>query len=69
VSSGHDHNNDYYGDYEGITLSYGRKTGVGCYGPKNMLRGARIFELSYEPFTIDTWVRQEDGSVHRETTP
>jgi hypothetical protein len=68
VTTGHDHNNDYYGDYEGVMIGYGRKTGYGCYGPKNMLRGARVFDLTYEPFTIDTWVRQEDGTQHIETT-
>lgn len=30
---GHDHDNDYEGFYDGIFLSYGRKTGVGGYGP------------------------------------
>jgi len=30
---GHDHNNDFHGDYNGIELYYGRKTGYGGYGP------------------------------------
>jgi 3',5'-cyclic AMP phosphodiesterase CpdA len=30
---GHDHKNDFYGDFYGITLGYGRKTGYGGYGP------------------------------------
>ena len=30
---GHDHDNDYEGIYQGIFLSYGRKTGEGSYGP------------------------------------
>ena len=33
VACGHDHNNDYFGEYEGVMLSYGRKSGIGCYGP------------------------------------
>lgn len=33
VYCGHDHSNDYIGDYHGITLGFGRKTGYGCYGP------------------------------------
>ena len=33
VTCGHDHNNDYQGSYQGINLSYGRKTGYGSYGP------------------------------------
>jgi hypothetical protein len=33
VVCGHEHVNDYYGNYYGINLAYGRKTGFGCYGP------------------------------------
>ena len=36
IYCGHDHNNDYKGFYEGVELVYGRKTGYGCYGPKDM---------------------------------
>ena len=61
VSVGHDHNNDYYGEYDGIHLAYGRKTGYGSYGPKNLKRGGRIFEITQDPYKIDTWVRQDDG--------
>lgn len=53
MSVGHDHNNDYHGEYEGITLSYGRKTGYSCYGPSNLLHGARVFELTLEPYSIN----------------
>ena len=45
ITCGHDHNNDFVGDYEGVKLLYGRKTGYGSYGPKFMMRGARVFEL------------------------
>jgi len=59
VAVGHDHNSDYYGNYNGIMLSYGRKSGYGSYGPKFLLRGARVFEISQDDFTItiDTWIR------------
>jgi hypothetical protein len=58
VSCGHDHNNDYYGNYNGINLAYGRKTGYGGYGPEPLLRGARVFEVRVDPeYSIDTWVR------------
>lgn len=30
---GHDHCNDFVVEFEGITMAYGRKTGVGGYGP------------------------------------
>lgn len=69
VSVGHDHNNDYYGSYEGINLAYGRKGGYGCYGPIfPMSRGARVFEVTEEPFSIKTWVREESGDVKVEKT-
>lgn len=43
---GHDHNNDMSGDYMGIGLFYGRKTGHGGYGPpKDMQRGARVLDF------------------------
>lgn len=63
---GHDHQNDYWGDYNGIKLYFGRKTGYGGYGPTHYFqRGARILEFSVENDTVkmDTWIRQEDGSV------
>eukprot|EP00823_Brevimastigomonas_motovehiculus_P002434 TRINITY_DN148_c1_g1_i1.p1 TRINITY_DN148_c1_g1~~TRINITY_DN148_c1_g1_i1.p1 ORF type:complete len:365 (-),score=102.22 TRINITY_DN148_c1_g1_i1:219-1313(-) len=62
VSVGHDHDDDFVGDYHGIQLAYGRKVGWGCYGPVN-LHGARVIQLKENPFTISTWIRQEDGSV------
>lgn len=33
VAVGHDHSSDFYGNYKGINLAYGRKTGYGSYGP------------------------------------
>ena len=33
VTCGHDHNNDFWGDYEGVRFHFGRKTGHGGYGP------------------------------------
>ena len=56
VLCGHDHDNDYYGDYNGINLGFGRKTGHGGYGPDVFQRGARIFEVQTNG-TINTWVR------------
>lgn len=47
--AGHDHNNDFSGNYYGIDLVYGRKTGYGCYGPPpGMQRGARVIILKEE---------------------
>jgi hypothetical protein len=63
VSCGHDHNNDYWGKYQGINLAYGRKTGFGGYGPEGMRQGARVFEVTLEPYGIETWVREDGGSI------
>jgi len=64
VFCGHDHDNDFFGDYYNITLAYGRKTGYGGYGPPpGWLRGARIIHMKQDPFKITTWIRQEDGTA------
>jgi hypothetical protein len=69
VSAGHDHDNDYYGVHDGINLAYGRKTGYGCYGPSGMLHGGRVFKVSTVPeYKTETYVRQEDGTVHTEAS-
>ena len=48
VACGHDHYMDTYGDYEGIFLSFGRKTGYGSYsGDRKVLpRGLEHFAFS-----------------------
>ena len=61
IYSGHDHSSDFYGYHQGVLLSYGRKTGYPLYGP-HALHGARVLELN-ENGTIETWIRQADGSV------
>jgi len=63
VSCGHDHANDFAGDYNGILLAYGRKTGFGSYGPRSQLLGARVFEFDSASRSVHTWIRQADGSV------
>lgn len=49
VFVGHDHVNDYVGNYFGIELGYSANTGFATYGlggkENNRLRGARIFNL------------------------
>jgi len=69
VTCGHDHSNDFEGEYDGIKLSYGRKSGYGSYGPKYLQRGARVFELNESPFLIDSWIREEDLNVVRYSEP
>ena len=67
VSAGGDHSTDFWGTYNGINLSYGRKTGFGSYGPKFAKRGARVFEIDVDQnrgdMHIESWIRQQDGSI------
>ncbi|MFB4352062.1 metallophosphoesterase family protein [Microbacterium sp. LS_15] len=50
VFVGHDHINDYAGDYYGVQLGYAPGTGFGAYGldgaERNRMRGGRVFELT-----------------------
>lgn len=67
VSAGGDHSTDFSGEYAGITLSYGRKTGVASYGPKFTEPGVRMFDLHYDEGTgkvdFSSYIRQRDGTV------
>lgn len=51
ISAGGDHSSDFYGDFAGVTLGYGRKTGFSSFGPKFVQRGARIFDVSVDQDT------------------
>ena len=62
VTVGHDHNNDYIGDYYGITLAYGRKTGYGGYFNDCGSRGGRVLEFNATNNVISTWIREELGA-------
>ena len=44
VFSGHDHENDYHGQWEGIELVYGRVGGWAAYG--DLPRGGRLIEIN-----------------------
>jgi predicted phosphodiesterase len=66
VHAGHDHKNDFIGEYQGITLGYGRKSGFGGYDvPSGWKRGARVIQLTETSLGIkfNSWIRQEDGSI------
>jgi hypothetical protein len=61
VFVGHDHINNYVGDYFGIKLGYSANTGFGTYGlggdDNNRLRGARVFIINEDnPETFDTYM-------------
>lgn len=45
VFCGHDHVNNYHGDWHGTDLVYGRVSGWGGYGPGTWQRGGRLIEL------------------------
>ena len=56
VFCGHDHNNDYIGEFQGIALGYGR---FGLSTPcwyKNMTAGARVIVLKQAKRSFDTWI-------------
>jgi len=56
VFCGHDHDNDFVADYQGIKLGFGRISGFNCYG--ELTRGARVFTLyddkAFETSIIET---------------
>jgi len=59
VFVGHNHGNDYCGMFDGIQLCFGRHSGYGGYG--DWERGARVIELTENPWSLRTWIRFEDG--------
>ncbi len=62
VFVGHDHINDYEGNWHGIRLCYGRAGGYGSYGHDDMPRGARLIRLQKDQPGFTTWLRLADGS-------
>jgi hypothetical protein len=66
---GHDHINDYAGNYYGITLGYSANTGFGTYGLEgpdpDRLRGARVFVIDEsDPWHFETrMVRARDSGI------
>ena len=53
---GHDHVNDYEGEFAGVRLCYGRKTGFRSYGKEGFAKGARVIELTEGQDGFDTWL-------------
>ncbi|MBA0857842.1 hypothetical protein Goshw_018051 [Gossypium schwendimanii] len=64
VFVGHNHGLDWCCPYGQLWLCFARHTGYGGYG--NWARGSRILEINERPFSISSWIRMEDGSVHSE---
>ena len=48
VFCGHDHVNNYHGNWQGIELAYGRVSGWGGYGPPDWKRGGRLISLDLQ---------------------
>lgn len=63
VFVGHDHTNDYIGEFGGIHLAYGRGSGYNTYGKEGFERGARIIRLYEGKQRFDTWLRLADGTA------
>lgn len=42
IVSGHDHANDFIGEYQGVLLGYGRKSGYGGYFKRGWTHGSRV---------------------------
>ncbi|KAL4390169.1 hypothetical protein HN51_011072 [Arachis hypogaea] len=61
---GHNHGLDWCCPYQKLWLCYARHTGYGGYG--DWPRGARILEITENPFSLKTWIRMEDGQMHSE---
>ncbi|XP_030924504.1 probable inactive purple acid phosphatase 16 [Quercus lobata] len=59
---GHKHGLDWCCPYEKLWLCFARHTGYGGYG--DWPRGARIIEITQQPFSFRTWIRMEDSIVH-----
>ncbi|WP_127508384.1 metallophosphoesterase family protein [Paenibacillus humicus] len=63
--AGHDHGHDYWGDWHGIRLSFGRTTRNG-YLDRPFLPGARVIRMREGSREFESWIRLEDGTVIRE---
>jgi len=60
---GHDHINDFCGEWYGIHLCYGRATGYNTYGKEGFARGARVIALTEGEPGFVTWLRLAGGEV------
>ncbi|CAM0885279.1 unnamed protein product [Alopecurus aequalis] len=59
---GHNHGLDWCCPYQELWLCFARHTGHGGYG--RWQRGSRIVEMSEKPFSVDSWIRMENGTTH-----
>ncbi|MFD1885423.1 metallophosphoesterase family protein [Paenibacillus wenxiniae] len=66
IFAGHDHDNDYCGQWHGIKLAFGRVAGYNTYG--NLPRGARVIVLHEGERRLDSWLRLEDDTMMQQTS-
>ncbi|XP_078159119.1 purple acid phosphatase 16 isoform X1 [Carex rostrata] len=66
VFVGHNHGLDWCCPYKSLWLCFARHTGYGGYG--SWPRGARIIEVTENPFTVKSWIRMENASTHSYVT-
>ncbi|MCU6707772.1 metallophosphoesterase family protein [Paenibacillus sp. J5C_2022] len=64
---GHDHLNDYWGEWHGIRLCYGRATGLNTYGREEFPHGARVIRLQEGTPGFQSWIRLENGEKIEQT--
>lgn len=62
VFVGHNHGLDWCCPYKTFWLCFARHSGYGGYG--NWARGARILEISEQPFSLKSWITMENSTVH-----
>ncbi|XP_068663399.1 probable inactive purple acid phosphatase 16 [Aristolochia californica] len=62
VFVGHNHGLDWCCPYNMLWLCFARHTGYGGYG--NWPRGARIIDITEQPFSLKSWIRMEDNLTH-----
>ncbi|RWR74714.1 putative inactive purple acid phosphatase 16 [Cinnamomum micranthum f. kanehirae] len=61
---GHNHGLDWCCPHKKLWLCYARLTGYGGYG--TWPKGARIIDITEQPFSIKSWIRMEQGDIHSE---
>jgi len=66
VFVGHNHGLDWCCPYQELWLCFARHTGYGGYG--GWPKGARIIEVTEDPFSAVSWIRMENGSRHSHVT-
>ena len=66
---GHDHDNDYIGNFNGIALAYGRCTrGKNPYVYASLPQGGRVIVLKEGKREFDTWIREVDSKMVNKCT-